>query len=121
MYWSTNRSIYDEPDGSLSIIHLCLGSSFLEIFAYANNTSQPALELAPANNLEDTGVKHIAVATDDIQAGLEGLKRQGLAAPDTTITIGRTNVSYFFVKDPDGVWVEIVKDDRYDKNDRLPI
>jgi len=41
------------------------------------------------------------------------LRAKGLADENTSITVGRTKVSYFFIKDPDGVWVEIVKDDRY--------
>ena len=67
-----------------------------------------------ANNLKDIGVKHIALDADgDIEAALADLKTKGLASDDTKITFGRTKVSYFFIQDPDGVWVEIVKDDRY--------
>jgi catechol 2,3-dioxygenase-like lactoylglutathione lyase family enzyme len=104
---------YDEEDGSMSIVHLKLGSSFLEIFAYKKNQDQPPVNYEYANNLEDIGVKHIALWTDDIEAALADLKSRGLAEGNTKITVGRTKVSYFFIKDPDGVWVEIVKDDRY--------
>ncbi len=104
---------YDEEDGSMSIAHLKLGSSFLEIFVYGKNANQPRVNLEYANNLEEIGVKHIALATDDIEAALADLKEKGLASEDTKITMGRTKVSYFFIQDPDGVWVEIVKDDRY--------
>jgi catechol 2,3-dioxygenase-like lactoylglutathione lyase family enzyme len=93
---------YDEEDDSMSIVHLKLGSSFLEIVAYEY-----------ANNLEDIGVKHIALWVDDIEAALADLKSRGLASNKTQITFGRTKVSYFFIQDPDGVWVEFVKDDRY--------
>lgn len=104
---------YDEPDGSMSIVHLKLGSSFLEIFHFRKNETEPPVNLRRANNLEDIGVKHIALQTDDIDAALSDLKQKGLASDETTITLGRTEVSYFFIKDPDGVWVEIIKDDRY--------
>ena len=104
---------YDEADGSMSIVHLKLGSSFLEIFAYKKNEGEPPLDLERANNLRDIGVKHIALQTADIEASLADMKAKGLATADTGITIGRTRVSYFFIQDPDGVWVEIVKDDRY--------
>lgn len=104
---------YEEDDGSMSIVHLKLGDSFLEIFYYPKNKDKPALELEYANNLEDIGVKHIALWTDDIEASLKDLREKGLANDKTEITVGRTKVSYFFIKDPDGVWVEIVKDDRY--------
>jgi len=41
------------------------------------------------------------------------MREFGYANDETKITEGRTKVSYFFIKDPDGVWVEFVKDDRY--------
>lgn len=105
---------YDEADGSMSIVHLKLGDSFLEIFAYKKNENNPPTDNKYANNLEEIGVKHIALWTDDIEAALEDLRGKGLADETTKITFGRTKVSYFFIKDPDGVWVEIVKDDRYE-------
>lgn len=104
---------YDEADGSLSIVHLKLGDSFLEIFVYKKNENEPPVNYRYANNLEDIGVKHIALRADDIEAALEDMKAKGFANDDTKITFGRTKVSYFFIQDPDGVWVEFVKDDRY--------
>lgn len=104
---------YDEDDGSLTIVHLKLGSSFLEIFAYKKNEDVSAVNYEYANNLKDIGVKHIALNVDDLEAALSDLRLKGLANEDTKITFGRTKVSYFFIKDPDEVWVEIVKDDRY--------
>ena len=104
---------YDEVDGSMSIVHLKLGGSFLEIFVYAKNKDKPSVAYEYGNNLEEIGVKHIALWTEDIEAALTDLQSKGLASTDTKITFGRTKVSYFFIQDPDGVWVEIVKDDRY--------
>lgn len=51
--------------------------------------------------------------TDDIEAALEDMKAKGYANDDTKIRFVRTKLGYFFVQDPDGVWVEFVKDDRY--------
>lgn len=104
---------YDEEDGSMSIVHLKLGDSFLEIFAYSKNEDVEPVNLEYANNLEDIGVKHIALQTDDIEAALDDMRAKGFANQETKITVGRTKVSYFFIKDPDGVWVEFVRDDRY--------
>ncbi len=105
---------YDEGDGSMSIAHLKLGDSFLEIFAYKKNEDEPPVDYEYANNLEDIGVKHIALWTEDIEKALADMKEKGLADDDTKITFGRTKVRYFFIKDPDGVWVEFVRDDRYE-------
>lgn len=104
---------YDESDGSMSIVHLKLGSSFLEIFCYQANQHKPKLEYEYAKNLHELGVKHVALAVSDIQTALADLQAKGLADADTKITVGRTKVSYFFIQDPDGMWMEIVKDDRY--------
>ena len=104
---------YDEEDGSMSIVHLKLSDTFLEIFVYKKNRDEEPVLYEYANNLEDIGVKHIALQADDLEAALADLRAKGLADENTSITVGRTKVSYFFIKDPDGVWVEIVKDDRY--------
>lgn len=104
---------YDEEDGSMSIVHMKLGESFLEIFAYKKNENRLPVDYEYANNLDDVGVKHIALWTDDIEAALADMKEKGFANEKTEITFGRTKVSYFFIQDPDGVWVEFVKDDRY--------
>ncbi len=105
---------YSESDGSMSIVHLKLGESYLEVFCYAKNQKQPKLEYQYANNLEEVGVKHIALKTDDVTAALADLKAKGLADDATKIDVSDTGkASWFFVQDPDGVWVEIIKDDRY--------
>ncbi len=97
----------------MPIAHLKLGEMYLEIFVYDKNKDLPPVEYEYANNLEQIGVKHIALTTDDIEKTLANLKDAGLANSDTKITYGTTKVSYFFIKDPDGVWVEIVNDERY--------
>ena len=104
---------YDEEDGSMSIVHLKLGDSFIEIFWYKKNQNLESLNLEYANNLEDIGVKHLAIRTDDIEGALADMRSRGYANEETKITFGRTKVSYFFVQDPDGVWVEFIKDERY--------
>lgn len=104
---------YNEKDGSMSIVHLKLGESFLEIFFYKMNEHKPRVDFEYANNLEELGVKHIALWTDDIEAALEDMKSKGFADETTKITMGRTKVMYFFIQDPDGVWVEFIKDERY--------
>jgi catechol 2,3-dioxygenase-like lactoylglutathione lyase family enzyme len=104
---------YDEADGSMSIAHLKLGESFLEIFWYKENEAKPKVDFEFANNLREVGVKHIALWTDDIEATLADLKVKGLADESTVVTMGRTKVQYFFIQDPDGMWVEFIKDERY--------
>lgn len=104
---------YDEPDGSMKIAHLKLQGVFLELFWFRDNENKPKLNLEYANNLTEIGVKHIALWADDLEGTLKELRKLKLADESTKTTVGRTKVSYFFIQDPDGVWVEFVKDERY--------
>lgn len=76
-YEQVNR--YDEEDGSMSIVYLKLGGSFLEIFSYKKNENEQHVNYEYANNLEDIGVKHIALWTDDIEAALTDMKANGVS------------------------------------------
>ncbi len=103
---------YDDEGGAMSIVHLKLGESFLEIFAYTQNQASGVANFNYANNLEEIGVKHIALRVDDIVVALEDLKIKDLADETTEIKQGKTQITYFFIQDPDGIWVEIVEDKR---------
>ncbi len=104
---------YDEDDGSMSIVHMKLGSLFIELFAYPKNADAPQLTQGFAGDPDVVGVKHVALHTDDIEAALQDMRAKGYATDETSITYGRTKVAYFFVQDPDGMWVEFVNDERY--------
>lgn len=101
---------YDDPDKVG--IKLKLGISFLEIFAYHKNRDCEPLENELGNDLDKIGIKHIALTTDDVDAALAELKEKGLATDQTTI-LTKGDSRFFFIKDPDGMWVEIIKDNRY--------
>ena len=103
---------WDAEDNSLTIVHLKLHSVVLELFAYAVNTDDEALRLEVANNLTQIGVKHVGLQVDDVETCLQEMITAGYETNKPEVTKGRTNVDYFFIKDPDGIWVEIVQDDR---------
>jgi catechol 2,3-dioxygenase-like lactoylglutathione lyase family enzyme len=105
---------YDEDDDSMSIVHMKLGESFLEIFFYKKNITAAPIEQGFAGDPEVVGVKHIALRADDLEAALDDMRTKGYANSDTHIIQGRTKVSYFFIQDPDGMWVEFVNDKRYE-------
>jgi catechol 2,3-dioxygenase-like lactoylglutathione lyase family enzyme len=100
-------------DGALEIVHLVLGGFVLELFAYADNAGGAPLDLAAGNDLPARGVKHLALRVDSLAAARRELVRGGVdpgaIGPDTR---GRTGLDYFFVRDPDGIWVEVVRDER---------
>ena len=99
-------------DASLTIVHLKNDSIVLELFAYAKNRDLPLFELEIANNLTQVGVKHVGLEVQDLQACFQDMQSAGYIMGSTDVIKGRTNVNYFFIKDPDGMWVEIVQDNR---------
>lgn len=105
-----NRAAFD----GATLVHLQLGEYALELFAYEKNTDLPALEPGFGNDLDILGLKHLALATDDIHAALADLRDRGLA--DETIEVGSLpngKAQWIFVQDPDGLWVEIIQEDRF--------
>jgi len=101
------------PDGGLEIVHLVLGGFVLEIFCYAYNARVVTMPHAIGNDLEVVGVKHFAVQVASLGAARSYLVQSGIAPADISgTTHGRTGIDYFFVRDPDGLWVEVVEDHR---------
>lgn len=103
---------WEAEDGSLVIVHLKLSNVVLEIFAYAINLNKEQLHLPVANDPPSIGVKHVGLYVTDVRATFDRLKKAGYELGSHEVITGRTNVDYFFIKDPDGMWVEIVQDDR---------
>lgn len=101
---------YDDPDKIG--VKLKLNDYVLEIFAFTTNRDRPALNMEIGNNLDVIGVKHIGFSVDNIQDALMELKNVGIASDDTRI-LSKGSAKFFFVKDPDGVWVEFIIDHRY--------
>lgn len=98
---------WQAEDGSLTITHVGLGGFLLEVFCYAANARSPAAGPATGNDLEVVGVKHLALAVDDVASVRAGLVGEGLLV--TEVVEGRMGLVYCFVRDPDGYWVEIVQ------------
>ncbi len=105
-------SYWKAEDNSLEISHMKLNGFILEIFCFKNPEENPVLKEDLWTNLKVLGVKHFALQTEDIYTTLENLKKTGIATEETTVSKGRTGILYFFVKDPDGIFVEIVEDKR---------
>lgn len=101
---------YTDPDRVG--VKLKLHDYVLEIFAFHKNQDAQKLRYELGNNIDRIGVKHLALTTDDIDAALADLKNKGLADGNTQI-LNKGEARFFFVKDPDGMWVEIIKDNRY--------
>jgi glyoxylase I family protein len=101
---------YEAPDGSLRIVHLALRGAILELFCFTES-EQASRSTTTGNDLSVTGIKHFGLQVESIQEVFESLSRLGLV-DESKISLGRTGIEYFFIQDPDGVWVEMVQDDR---------
>lgn len=96
----------------LTVEHLQLpGGYLLEVFAYAANAGLPIDEAPVGNDLAAVGLKHLALRVADAAAVRAALAASGLGTVSELVR-GRTGIDYFFVQDPDGLWVEVVQDNR---------
>jgi catechol 2,3-dioxygenase-like lactoylglutathione lyase family enzyme len=101
---------WQASDDSLSIVHLMNDrDQVLEIVCYAKPEIGPIPGVG--NDLDRVGVKHMAFHVDDVEAVRDDIAARGLGEV-TEITHGRTQMDLFFVRDPDGLWVEVLTDDR---------
>lgn len=109
-FTEVNRAAFD---GAM-LAHLQLDEYALELFAYEKNKDLPPLEPGFGNDLDILGLKHLALATNDIHAALADLRDRGLA--DETIEVGALpngKAQWIFIQDPDGLWVELIQEDRF--------
>jgi glyoxylase I family protein len=101
---------YISETKDLQIAHLMLNSIILELFCYANNVQNPPKMLE--EDLRITGIKHFGLSVDSIEQARDEVIKAGLSKEQPEIKKGRTGISYFFIRDPDDNFVEIVQDNR---------
>lgn len=99
-------------DGSLTIVQMRLGGLLLEIFCCARADAAEVGERSLEADLKRPGTKHFGLGVADIEACRRQLIGAGLLDESTVVTRGRTGVDYLFIRDPDGIFIEIVQDDR---------
>jgi len=102
---------WQADDAMLSIVHLKQGELLLELFCFKSKFPAPLTSHELASDLPRIGIKHFGLRVVDIHAALKQLQIMGLA-DDIDVNHGRTGIDYFFIKDPDGILLEIVQDDR---------
>lgn len=99
------------PDKTLEIKHLRLGVFILEVFCYQKLTTENSSRPDLIQDLKVHGVRHFGIAVPDIDSAYKNVCALGIV-PLAAVQIGRTGIRYFFIKDPDDIFVEIVQDDR---------
>jgi catechol 2,3-dioxygenase-like lactoylglutathione lyase family enzyme len=102
---------WEAVDKSLAIAHLVnREGACIEIVCYAAN-NETKVSPPVGNDLTQVGVKHFALAVDDLAKARDEIIAKDLGEI-TDIQQGRTKIDFFFVRDPDGLWVEVVNDRR---------
>lgn len=102
---------WKDPGGEQEIAHLKLGDNYLEIFWYKDQIPAPETAGSLATDLPRIGIKHFALQVDSVHEAKTFVENRGIAS-HVDIRHGKTGVTYFFVKDPSGIFVEFVEDKR---------
>jgi len=84
----------------------------LELFEFPNAEPLPDYRKTLVSDLRTIGVKHFALKVNDIEATFMALKEKEIELA-TQITLGGSGLRYFFVKDPDGILIEVIENDAH--------
>ncbi len=99
---------YQADDGSVRILQMEKDGFLLEMFCYPDSDPTPDFVETLNTDLHVNGAKHMALAVEDPQKAAEYLLKEGLIREMPVINEGRLGRPYFFIKDPDGIFVEII-------------
>lgn len=99
---------YQASDNSVRIVHMESGNFLLELFCYPDSSGLPDFVKTVKDDLLVKGSKHLALQVKDIQIAAEYVFKNGLVDEIPVISPGRLGRPYFFIKDPDGIFVEII-------------
>lgn len=99
---------YQADDGNVRILQMEKDGFLLEMFCYPDSDPIPDFVETLNTDLHVNGAKHMALAVEDPQRAAEYLLKEGLIGEMPVINEGRLGRPYFFIKDPDGIFVEII-------------
>lgn len=102
---------WQSEDKALQISHLKLGETFLELFSFKSYQEAPKSSKELMTDLPRLGVKHFGLKVKCIHETKEFIINNGYKE-EIEIVRGKTEVDYFFIKDPDGILLEFIQDDR---------
>lgn len=104
--------IYKEyHDESVDIIMLKLGNMILEIFHYQEKEQLPAHSKDLGIDLKTIGNKHFGLGVKDIMKAKNFVEDNKLNDKEIIINKGRLGKPYFFIKDPNGILMELIEED----------
>ena len=95
-------------DESIEICMLKLKDVVLELFCYKECKPLPEEATNLVTDLPEIGTKHFALGLDNIEQAKEFVLNNNITNK-VDIKVGRLGKPYFFIKDPDGILVEIIE------------
>ena len=95
-------------DSSVRIVQMKNGNFILEMFCYPDSEKMPDFVNTLGGDLKVKGAKHLGLQVEDVKKAAAHLKEIGLVDEMPSISEGRLGRPYFFIKDPDGIFVEII-------------
>lgn len=102
---------YLSADGYRRMTHLRLGNFMLELFQFPLDQA----EEPPSNrDIHPLGIRHFALAVDSVADAYSQVTESGFVCD--RIATGLSGLRYFFVRDPDGIWFEVIEDNRDSKS-----
>lgn len=110
-YYKFGFVLYKEyHDENVDIVMLEFNSVFLEIFHYNENFDLPEHSKELLIDLKTIGNKHFALRVKDINEAKQWIEDKNLNNSEIKINKGRLGRNYFFIKDPNGILMEIIED-----------
>ncbi len=98
-------------DQSVDIIMLKLKNMILEIFHYQEKEQLPEHSKNLGVDLKTIGNKHFGLGVKDIIEAKKFVEDNKLNNSEIIINEGRLGKLYFFIKDPNGILMEIIQED----------
>lgn len=98
-------------DESVDIVMLKLEDMILEIFHYQEKEQLPEHSKNLGIDLKTVGNKHFGLGVKDIRKAKKFVEDNKLSDSEITINKGRLGKPYFFIKDPNGILMEIIEED----------
>jgi len=93
----------------LKIAILKKGDVSLELFEFKRHKPLPIYRKDLDSDLKTIGAKHFAFAVADIGEEYKRLKKSGVHFATDMRTL-ENGLRYFFIKDPDGIFIEIIEE-----------
>jgi glyoxylase I family protein len=98
---------YNFKDKGLAMVMLKKSGMTLELFEFKKHKSLPQYRKTLDHDLQTLGVKHFSLETKNITAAYNKFKKARVKFA-TELRVFANGKRYFFIKDPDGILIEVM-------------